>query len=467
MKENKKGRKPIIVVVVSALVILISILGYTYSYFSAQVNENNKTKTVIKVNNGLSLIFTGTAEVEAQKLVPGDKRTKTFTVENKLDTNVKYNIYIENVENGFNEDLVYTLKKGDDIVVSETPLPKTKTGKSYIKTSIEIAGKTTDNYTLEIEYKYLADKSQDDYQGATFKGTVGIDTEQVKGSFADYLMDLVDNDGDSNTSRLIQFTQPNTEQTQDKATIDYRYVGADPDNYVCLEADGECSDDELYRIIGIIPTQKTVGGEFEYRVKLIKATNYVGSSAEEDTKGYTPEGYGYRWCGSSTNKINDWTASTLNTDVLNGIDTKDSYWDSISDYHNYIDNTVWYLGGSGAGSSTSYYVDERGINRGNAAGKDNINTVTKIGLMYPSDYTYATSGNDAKNNWLWKKGSYQWTLTSDPWANNIVYYMNGNNYITNFNVTDIIGVRPVFTLASNVKIYDGTGDHDHPYLISL
>ena len=175
MKDIKNvNKKTIILVYVVASAMILGILGYTFAYFSAGVKENNKTETLIKTNE-LELIFTGVKEITAENMVPGDSFEKTFTVENPSNIATTFNIYIENVVNEFNEDLVYTLSDEDGVVVTEMPLPVTNTGKSYIVSNIKIESQETKTYTLKIEYKYL-DTPQNDYQGATFSGTLGIDS---------------------------------------------------------------------------------------------------------------------------------------------------------------------------------------------------------------------------------------------------------------------------------------------------
>ena len=298
---------------------------------------------------------------------------------------------------------------------------------------------------------------------------------------------------------VVQQTQPTTTQTGSNATTDYRYIGADPDNYVCLETSGVCTEDQLYRIIGVIPTQKVVNGIFEYRVKLIKSSHYVGSTAI-DYPGCCMEGKGYFWHSSSNNGNNDWTTSLLNKDVLNSTTNGYSYWQSISAYHKYIDDTVWYLGASSIVSPQNFYMNERGTVRGNASGPNNYRTTTKIGLMYASDYGYATSGGNEEqrstclsylmskwsdssydfcrdNDWLRDLYGAEWSIVSSGDANFLANYMSGGNSggigngpTYNYNPTSTmprLAIRPVFNLASNVKYNGGTGEHDNPYLISL
>ena len=171
---KKIDKKTITIVYVVTTLMLLGILGYTFAYFSANVKENNKTETIIKTNE-LDLIFTGTKEITAENMIPGDSFTKTFTVENPSNVATTFNIYMDNVTNEFNEDLVYMLTDEDGEVITEMPLPVTNTGKSYIVSNVQIESLETKTYTLKIEYKYL-DTPQNDYQGKYFKTTLGIDT---------------------------------------------------------------------------------------------------------------------------------------------------------------------------------------------------------------------------------------------------------------------------------------------------
>lgn len=171
---KKIDKKTITIVYVVASLMILGILGYTFAYFSAGVKENNKTETIIKTNE-LKLIFNGVKEITAENMIPGDSFTKTFTVENPSNIATNFNIYMENITNEFNEDLVYTLTDEDGQVVAEMPLPVTATGKTYIVSNIKIESLETKTYTLKIVYKFL-DTPQNDYQGKYFKATLGIDS---------------------------------------------------------------------------------------------------------------------------------------------------------------------------------------------------------------------------------------------------------------------------------------------------
>ena len=183
-------KKKVLIPVIASLVTVLVLSGVSYAYYSAKIKENNKTETVLK-SNELNLIFTGTKEITANNMIPGDSFTKIFTVENTSNRAVDYNIYLQNITNEFNEDLVYTLEDTTGSVISETPLPVTNKDKSYLKTGISIDANTKKTYTLKITFKNT-DEPQNDYQGKTFKGTLGIDTKKINKKYKEALLNGTD-----------------------------------------------------------------------------------------------------------------------------------------------------------------------------------------------------------------------------------------------------------------------------------
>ena len=135
-----KKKVAIIASIVIAAILLIA--GVSYAYYSANVKEVNKTETVIKTDE-LSITFTGTQEITAENMIPGDSITKKFTVENTNGVAVTYNA-----------------------------------DKTHSKTGITIAAGATKEYSLRVEFKYL-DTPQNDYQNKTFNATLGIDTTPI------------------------------------------------------------------------------------------------------------------------------------------------------------------------------------------------------------------------------------------------------------------------------------------------
>ena len=171
-------KKKVAIIASIVIAILLLIAGVSYAYYSANVKEVNKTETVIKTNE-LTIVYTGTEEINVSGIVPGDSFTKKFTVENTSNVPVTYNIYLEGITNEFNEDLVYTLKDKDGEIIEEEVLPSTNSEKTYLITDIEIDSNELKEYEMTIEFKY-SDKDQNKLQGKNFIATLGIDTTPVK-----------------------------------------------------------------------------------------------------------------------------------------------------------------------------------------------------------------------------------------------------------------------------------------------
>ena len=183
MKKINLNKTKIMLLAIITISLAIGIISFTYAFYRGQVKTINQSQTVIKANE-LNLIFTGTNEIAADNIIPGESFTKTFTVENTANETLSYNIYLEEVTNGFNSDLVYTLMDENGTVVEEKALPRTNNGKVYIDTAIDIEAKQLKEYTLKVEYKYLEDVDQSENNGAEFSGTFGIDVEKIKSEVA-------------------------------------------------------------------------------------------------------------------------------------------------------------------------------------------------------------------------------------------------------------------------------------------
>ncbi len=285
--------------------------------------------------------------------------------------------------------------------------------------------------------------------------------------FSTYLKSKVTNVADGASGLIVQ-THEATDQTGESAKTDYRYIGANPNNYVCLEENGECSENNLYRIIGIIPTQSSENGIYEDRVKLIKYVNYSEAS----------------WYGHPELQQNNWISSELNTNILN-----EEFWGSIKSYQTYIDIAKWYLGETNLSTVTEFYKAERGNSVRDGYSKS---TNTKIGLIYASDYGYATSGSALKtrtqcmqqslklwnnesdnsscviNNWIFSKNK-QWFLTTTISGNPDAWYMDETGQLWNFHAGYYSNTKiyPSFYLKSKVLFQSGNGTQQNPYRIFI
>ena len=266
-----------------------------------------------------------------------------------------------------------------------------------------------------------------------------------------------------------------------------RYEGKDPNNYICLDnkTSGACSSSSLlFRIIGLFDEDTSSAGTnssgSKKLLKVIDTNNYGGTD-------------GKLWNSAGTN---NWSTASLKTEL------NETYLTNLLGTSNVnsklssgVANAKWHLGGA---SSSNYntltaegiYREERNtsaIYSGNPA-----SIYAKVGLMYPSDYGYATVGgsttskancraqalyywydesySDCKNNdWLftsqatsWGSDKIEWLLS--PYSSNSLFAANLDSagYVSltgNFGVGDVqFAVRPTFYLDSSVLKIVGTGD---------
>ena len=280
-----------------------------------------------------------------------------------------------------------------------------------------------------------------------------------------------------------------------------RFTGADPSNYVyfnCNDYNNQTSDTcEIWRIIGTFNNVTKSDGKKESLIKIVKYERLNNDLFRRD---YKKNGVG----GSTSNKgSNDWTTSQLMM-MLNPTDylatSGSSFTCTEVDFtstglkndatRNAIENVIWNLGGNdnyNTATASMFYASEK-------EGKGYTNhpgTWTgKIGLIYASDYGYATSGgsttsrseclnkelfnwdntdvSDCKDNdYLFKADYPQWII--DPRINydTYVYFINSTGHLRSFGNYNEYAVRPSLYLKSSIKIISGNGSKTNPYQLKI
>ena len=264
------------------------------------------------------------------------------------------------------------------------------------------------------------------------------------------------------------------------AVTDYRYYGANPNNYICLDKEGQstCPDRSLYRIIGSI-YEENAG---ENLIKVIKATSLTNGSTTT-----------YAW---DSNSNNIWATPT-NGNYSNSLSSGASlmpllnsgdWWSGTNTYVNYgltataksmVNTSRYYLGGYNTTivKTTAMYGYERGTNRydtGRPLYWDGY-----VGLMYPTDYGYAAGNSCAtgtnlssynssctNKDWLYNPSNWQWLMSPGSLTSDCVWGVNSSGFVDDFNISDGPGlVSPVFYLTSTTSIVDGDGSETNPYLL--
>ncbi len=480
--ESNPGRKrkKILLIVIGILLSLGIIISVSYAWWSHIVSQegiNTIESTCLEIE------LTDENPIHLQNAYPiTDAEAKiltpyTFTITNTCTTTVEYDVNLDIMEstsrlsseyiavefNGETKKLLNTLESVEPSYPGSDYIPV----EARYLTSGELGANESKTYTI----KLWMDESvtvEDDAMNKNFISKIVVTAKQS------HIVRLVDYVMSETSKDFEKFEHPETYQTP--ALTDYRYTGSNPNNYVCFGSEESvCPEDNLYRIIGVIPTQSEIGGEYENRVKLIKVSNYEGPTAQSGTT-HTQTGKGYQW---DTSKTNNWESSSLQK-ILN-----EEYYNTLNEYQKYIVSSAWYLGAPKYTNYASYTVDQfYNLERSNILAKSggSFYYINNIGLMYPSDYGYSIGNIYREENvyqnteiyktesWLYQlEGKYdEWTISPEE----IYTHSSGNgawNILLDGSrvVVNIFGVRPTFYLKSNVLYKSGNGTQENPYRISI
>ena len=275
-----------------------------------------------------------------------------------------------------------------------------------------------------------------------------------------------------------------------------RYEGKDPNNYICLDnkTEGTCSDSSLlFRIIGLFDEDTSSDGTnssgTKKLLKVIDTNNYGGTDGKKWNSAYT----------------NNWSTASLKTE-LNG-----TYLDALLGTSNVnsklssgIAKAKWHLRGANSTNYNTLTTDDiYNIERtdGKVYDTNPSSIYAQVGLMYPSDYGYATVGgttinksscrakplynwgsssySDCKDNdWLFKSATFvnnaEWFISPDSLGSSLAVFLYSSGFVDyeggsdiGYSVVKHLAVRPTFYLDSSILKIVGTGDgtKDNAYRI--
>ncbi len=417
----------------------------------------------------------------------------TFTIKNTCTIGASYDVTLNTLTTNTmkKEWIKYAIQKSDEAKpttginlgtnnnynTATEELQIANLDESIIIASGELKEEESVTYNF---YLWMDETTGNEAMNTRFEGSVNIITSAVK---------IV-------TAADTILAKGETEELAYDNTADnnLRYIGANPNNYVSF-------NNELWRIIGVFNNIDDGTGTKETRLKIIRNEPIGKYSWDNKASGV----------GSSTssNGSNDWSDSALQI-VLN----EGTYYNRTSGECPYgengemtncdfsstglteeaktmISDAKWNLGGSSTYNNVTasmFYERERGTTVYSGRPTEWIG---KIGLMYASDYGYATSGgnstdretclntelynwnsssvSDCKNNdWLYDSSNYQWTLTPYSSSSYNVFYVYSFGSVSNFSVSyPLDAVSPALYLSSNVKISGGDGSESSPFTLSL
>lgn len=269
---------------------------------------------------------------------------------------------------------------------------------------------------------------------------------------------------------------------------EWRYAGKNPDNYVQFNS-------ELWRIIGVMPNMTYCTGTFSDNSCTDTKTGTLVKIVRNSTDGTSA------W---HTSTANNWYNASLKSTLQSKTYASDSH----------VVTAYWHIYGMDANSGTAYsslpngavdklYNRERNINNTGGLYQSNPGFwYGKVGLAYPSDYGYSTTGSSsgtysrigcqnttlynwnsgaylsdcANNGWLRyanvtssapSSGSSQWLITPASERADYAFLINSNGRLTRGTLTtSTYTVRPVVYLSPETIVTTGNGKWNSPYQIS-
>ena len=416
-----------------------------------KTNANDSTERKLNYNIVIEMI---SMYINGMEIKEGND----YYAPGKLLSDYMYKVYLTTLDNNGNETEVtepMTIEELNNYIIKSQE-ETFKNGKAQVDTKYRLRIWVDYNYDVNIYKTFNENDNGFTVNSVGYKFRVNVNTNKIEQQEMIPILNIP-----LGKEKTIKVTHEidDTLQIDNKFATEYRYTGKNPNNYVLF-------NNELWRIIGVIPTEDT-SGKVENRLKIIRNTS-IGDM---------------HW---NTNGTNDWTNATLNTYLNN------DYYNTLStDAKNMIGTIKYYLGGYSNPNITSdvmwQYERKNDANRSgyyygtNPVMQSDANK--KIAIMYASDYGYASSnvckytcsnsiycGSSQCNstNWLYS-GKYEWLL---PQRSDIYYsafYVNSTGYVNySSNVgNDEYAVRPVLSLSSNVKISGGNGTSQKPYTLSV
>ena len=506
---DKTKKKYIALVIVTVVISIIALVGASYALLTMTIEGDKKVSLTAGI---LKVDFDEGDNINLNEIAPmtdsqGLKTTPyTFTITNTGNINAYYHVSLEEDSNNTLDSSYLKMRLVGDNGYDSGIVRVNSYGTGTFDITSEDALEPSDTVTYQL-WMWLDNNADNSAQGKVYQSKIVVTSydrkspvnavQLVKSKANEESLDF-NSATEKQQKEVWIHSHPATEQTE--ALTDYRYIGSNPNNYVTF-------NNETWRIIGVFSVDDGTGN-VEERLKLIRDEFIGGYSWDnKDTSTGAESAYGK----------NNWTDARLNYLLNPGHESESIggslYWNSGSgtcysgsgnatkncdftttglkeEAREMIGDTLWYLGGTSSytnasnGLTSHFYSYERGTTV--YSGRD-TSWVGKVGLMYPSDYGYATSGgsttdrnaclnkelynwassdfSDCKNNdWIFNS-SNQWTITPRASASNNVFYLENAGYVSSDFTANARGVRPVVFLKSSIKIVDGDGSSSNPYIL--
>ncbi len=500
-----KEKKYMIIGIFILMITLVGGVG-TYAWFTWKSTSN--TSLTMTIGKMADVTFSSGNDISTNKLAPvynyTDGEKTTFIINNRDTTNtfLKYKILLDITsiaDELKSTNLKYKLLSNNTILAegSFSTFANGSTNTLYEDT-------LNTGVTDFVFYLYIDGNEENNLNmmNKQLNGTLKVTTESSPVNFASY----VDTKYSTSTKTVVTNNNisynyvPSLSLINDKqggTALDedgnMRYYGASPNNYVYFNCSTyPTTNCELWRIIGTfgdkikIVRNESIGKySWDNKDKTTGAETNYGKNDWTDARlmkllnpGYDNESVGgslYYNAKSGTCYVNQNNATTACNFTSTGI--KNDTTKNIIAEVTY--NTAGY------NDATLYPNEIYTYERGSTVYSGRQTTWTgKIGLMYPSDYGYASdltkcrekinnynASTCSQNNWIYNMGSL-WLLTHDSARSDRNWSINssGNASVNgngNGGTSNGLLVFPSLFLSSGVKIISGNGSINNPYQLGV
>ena len=504
MENNNKKKITIVLILIISILFLGSV---SYAYFTTKINKIGEGSINIETAELASATMKYGGTISSNGALPGYKTIRTIHVkgtgsENSkpikvymllkpdvrdFDNHIKYHIYETEGEIPVDPNSICessNIKSENNhyyeaMECNTYSLGEKITSGIFVKTievseEISIEYNTNKTYYILIEYVNDEEKPQNEEQGKNFTIRLDVVTE-IKPSAVEYITKLA-----SISNEIVDDETP---------AHNLRYIGNNPNNYVLF-------NNEIWRIIGVMNDVKDELGIIEPRLKLMR--NETLGPYSWDNKG---ENGSNNWINSALKKVLNEGAYYNRTsgNCPNGSNESTTACDFsesglTEESKSLISNVEWKLGGiedekykdNNTGLIRQIYDYERGTTVYNGY---ETKWLGKVGLMYLSDYGYATMGgsNSSRdsclnismwnwyynagecysNNWVFKKAknNHLWIISPNASNDYKTFYIHFDGYIHEYQATYLREFQPVVYLNTNIRINSGNGTMDNPFIL--
>ena len=528
-------KKNIMFVGVSICLLILLGIGLSYSMWNMRVSQD--TDNVISTTDCFDITLANQSNAikldNAYPITDAKGKTLTpftFSIKNVCDMAVAYTVSLESLKGTtLASDYLKVMVNNNEPQLlnglSTTDVVNTTSIESRVLDTGTLFKNNIKEYSIRlwIDYNTTLDDLNNETKVLKSKIIIKGVPSNEKGPVNSYIANLA--------------TKDTVNLATDDADNNVRYIGKDPSNYVyfnCSDYANPSADTcELWRIIGVFNNVTKSDGSKENLVKIIRADslgsyswdykkNGVGTSTEDygsndwtdsqlmmmlNPANYLKSGYtnssdiissGSQQLYSKMGSYYNGTKGCEPAEVASGASFSCTEVDFTSNglkndtTRNAIEEVVWNLGGSSTYNDVTpsmFYERERGTTV--YTGRPTTWT-GKIGLMYPSDYGYATSGGTTKdraaclakelrnwyssdfsdckgNDYLFDASNARWTLAPYSAHGDLVFSVLPGGLVSadKISASNTLAVRPALYLKSNIQVDKGTGAKSNPYRLKM